>query len=70
MHTGNQQQQDESSFAEEASKAKVGIVGEFIGFMREYAKWWLTPIVLVLLMVGLLVAAGSSSAMPFIYVMW
>jgi hypothetical protein len=37
-------------------------------FLRERKKFWLTPIVLVLLLLGLLIVFGGSSAVaPFIY---
>ncbi len=29
--------------------------------------WWLTPIVIVLLLVGLLIVLGSTGIAPFIY---
>ena len=73
MRTSNehQQGQEQGSFAEEASKQKVGIVGEFVGFMREYAKWWLTPILLVFLLVAaLLIFGGSTGTLPFIYTLF
>ncbi|MEW5947535.1 MAG: DUF5989 family protein [bacterium] len=41
---------------------------EFVQFLRERKLWWLTPIVLVLLMLGLLIWLAESSAVaPFIY---
>lgn len=37
-------------------------------FMRERKKWWLLPMLLVLLAVGLLVFfAGGTAVAPFIY---
>jgi Family of unknown function (DUF5989) len=37
-------------------------------FMRERKKIWLAPIIIVLLLIGLLVVFGGSSAIgPFIY---
>jgi hypothetical protein len=48
--------------------SKMAIVGEFWMFMRQNKKWWLLPIVMVLLMFGtLLVFAGGSVLAPFIY---
>lgn len=41
------------------------------GFMRERKKFWLLPIILVLLMVGvLLVLAQGSAVAPFIYTLF
>jgi len=50
-------------------------MGEFIselwGFMRERKKFWLLPIVLVLLLFGsLLVLTQGSVAAPFIYTLF
>jgi hypothetical protein len=46
----------------------VGLMGELWGFMRERKKWWLLPVILVMLMVGtLLVFAQGSALAPFIY---
>ena len=37
-------------------------------FMKERKKWWLLPILLVLLAVGALIfLSGSSAVTPFIY---
>ncbi len=40
-------------------------------FLRERKKWWLMPIVLVLLFLGLLIVMTSGSALgPFIYTLF
>ena len=45
-----------------------GIVGELWSFMKVRRKWWLLPIIVVLLLVGmLLVFAQGSVLAPFIY---
>ncbi len=59
-----------STFADQASEAPPGIVQEFWEFLRDNKKWWLTPIVLVLLLVGLLVIMSGSAAAPFIYTLF
>ena len=55
------------SFQQAADEAQPGLVAEFIEFLKESKKWWLIPIVIVLLLVGLLVFLSSSVAAPFIY---
>ncbi|MEM7104276.1 MAG: DUF5989 family protein [Bacteroidota bacterium] len=38
------------------------------GFLKERKKFWLAPMIIVLLLIGvLLVIGGGSSVMPFIY---
>lgn len=47
---------------------QAGIVVELWGFMRERKKWWLLPVIVVMLIVGtLLVLAQGSALAPFIY---
>jgi hypothetical protein len=36
-------------------------------FLKQRKKWWLLPLIAVLLLVGIIVAVGSSSIAPFIY---
>lgn len=44
------------------------LLKDFWGFLRERKKWWLLPIVLVLLAIGALIFLSSGSAVaPFIY---
>ena len=48
--------------------AKGGLGLELWAYMRERKKWWLAPILIVLLLVGaLLVFAQGSALAPFIY---
>jgi hypothetical protein len=45
-----------------------GIVSEFWEFLRVRKKWWLAPIIIVMVLVGaLLVFAQGSALAPFIY---
>jgi len=48
--------------------SKSRVVSELWQFMRENKKFWLAPIVIMLLLVGvLLVVAKGSAVAPFIY---
>lgn len=45
-----------------------GLFEEFWDFLRARKKWWLAPIIIVMLLVGtLLVFAQGSALAPFIY---
>ena len=59
-----------SQFADQASQQSVGIVREFWDFLRHNKKWWLLPILIVLLLVTGLVLLGGTSAAPFIYTLF
>ena len=51
--------------------AKGGLGPELWAYMRERKKWWLAPILIVLLLVGaLLVFAQGSALAPFIYTLF
>jgi len=56
-----------SSFAQQAEEAQPGLVAEFWDFLIHNKKWWLTPIVVVLILFGLLVIFASTGAAPFMY---
>lgn len=46
----------------------MGLLGELWAFMKVRKKWWLLPLIVVLLSVGvLLVFAQGSALAPFIY---
>ena len=48
--------------------SKFGIIREFWSFLRVRKKWWITPVVLFLLVLGaLLVFAKGSALAPVIY---
>ena len=59
-----------SAFEEASQQEQRGLVGEFIGFMHENAKWWLTPFLIVFFLIAVLVALGASGAAPFIYTLF
>lgn len=51
--------------------SKIGTILEFWSFMKVRKKYWLLPIVLVLLLFGLLIVFSESSAIaPFIYTLF
>jgi hypothetical protein len=48
--------------------AGQGLVSELWAFMRVRKKWWLLPLILIMLLMGaLLVFAQGSVLAPFIY---
>lgn len=47
-----------------------GIVSEFWYFLNQTKKWWLLPIVVILLAFGLLMALSGTAAAPFIYTLF
>ncbi|GJL79135.1 MAG: hypothetical protein NPINA01_21240 [Nitrospinaceae bacterium] len=53
------------------SNSKLSIVSEFWGFLKTRKKWWLGPIILVMLLMSLLIILSEGSAVaPFIYTLF
>ncbi len=52
------------------NEASGGFFRELWGFLRDNKKWWLLPIVVVLLLFGLLIALAGTGLAPFIYTLF
>lgn len=51
--------------------SRISLVRELWDFMRVRKKWWLAPLLIILLLVGgLLVFAQTSALAPFIYTLF
>ena len=49
----------------------MSLLRELLGFLKKEKKWWLVPLVLVLLLLGtLLVLVEGSAVAPFIYTLF
>jgi hypothetical protein len=70
----NEPRTDESkkeTFLESAGhEHERGLIAEFVGFMAENKAWWMTPILIVLGLVGVLLVLGATGVMPFIYTLF
>ena len=58
------------AFRKEATAAQTGIVREFVDFLLHNKKWWLAPIIVLLLLFGLLIVLAGTGAAPFIYTLF
>ncbi len=56
-----------NDFAREAAAKKKSVVGEFWDFARQNKRWWMTPIIVILLLLGLLVLATGTGVGALIY---
>jgi hypothetical protein len=57
-------------FLNAAQEQQRGLVSEFIMFMAENKMWWLTPILVVFGMLGVLLVLGATGVAPFIYTLF
>jgi predicted TIM-barrel fold metal-dependent hydrolase len=54
-----------------AEHGKKGLLSDFWGFMKENKKWWLLPLLVTLLALGLLIFLSSGTGLaPFIYTLF
>ncbi len=54
-------------FRREARRPRGGLAGEFWCFLCHNKKWWLLPILLAVLVLGLLVLLSGSGLGAFMY---
>jgi hypothetical protein len=57
----------ESEFEAAAKEERRSLLREYVEFLRAEKKYWLIPIVAVLLALVLIVTLGGTAAAPFIY---
>ena len=57
-------------FAAQAGEKRVGLATELVAFLKDNKKWWLAPIIVFVLVLGLLVLLGGTAAAPFIYTLF
>jgi Family of unknown function (DUF5989) len=46
------------------------IIRDLWGFLKERKKWWLLPMIVMLLLVGMLIFSSGSAVAPFIYTLF
>ncbi|MHC4401164.1 MAG: DUF5989 family protein [Planctomycetota bacterium] len=63
----DEHRQQAEQFEQQADESPPGIFAEFVDFLIHNKKWWLAPIILMILLLGALVVLSSSGVLPFIY---
>ncbi len=58
---------EKKNFEQLSKGNRSSLIGEFWEFLKHNKKWWLLPIILILLVLGILVLMSSSALAPFIY---
>jgi hypothetical protein len=62
---------DSERFEKAAAEHRdVGLLGELWGFLNSTKKWWLLPIIVVIVLFGLLVLLSGTGVAPFIYTLF
>ena len=62
---------EESHVSAKKSGRKFYLLRDLWSFMKERKKWWLLPIIIMLVLVGILIVLAQSSPLsPFIYALF
>lgn len=64
------EQEDHDQFASQAEESDPGIVREFVLYLQENKKWWLIPMILTLLAIGVVGLLAGSGLAPFVYTLF
>jgi len=65
----DQQEKQASEFRQESQRKRTGLAREFLDFLKHNKKWWLTPIIFVILLVGVMIVTMGGVG-PFIYALF
>ncbi|MCB9729739.1 MAG: hypothetical protein H6744_05545 [Deltaproteobacteria bacterium] len=63
--------EDDDAFAEVAkSGGQQSFRAELWDYLRQTRKWWLTPILIVMVLIGVLLLVSSTPLSPFVYTLF
>jgi len=60
----------DQAFEQAAAQGGQNLVGDFWAYLIHTRKWWVTPIVLMLLLLAGLIVLGGTGAAPFVYTLF
>lgn len=60
----------QSEFLRGAQEERASFWSDYTAFLKRTKKWWLLPVILVVLLFGLLVVLSATGAAPFIYTLF
>jgi hypothetical protein len=49
---------------------RLGIVGELFSFLWRNKQWWMIPIIVLLLLLGVFIWFSQTAAIPYIYTLF
>ena len=63
-----ERREPQTPFEQAARQVRTGgVLREYLDLLRYHKKWWLAPIIAVLLAIGLFLVLGGTAAAPLIY---
>ena len=70
MGNKNQHPAATDAFRSAAEGKSSGFAGEMLYFLKHNKRWWLTPIIIAMLLLSVLIFLGGTGAAPFIYTLF
>jgi hypothetical protein len=67
---GSGRGEGKASFAEQAEQKSPNMVSEFWGLIRHNKKWWLTPVIVAAVLLGVLMMLFGTPLSPLIYTLF
>jgi len=58
------------SFSRQATLERPGFLSEYLYLLKKTGKWWLLPMIAILLGLGGMMILSSTAAAPFIYTLF
>jgi hypothetical protein len=63
-------EQQPGEFEKAGQSKQAGLGGEVLHMLKQNRKYWLIPVIIILLVFGVLIILGSTAAAPFIYTLF
>lgn len=61
---------ESDDFLRAAEGQRKGVLREQLDFLKANKKWWMTPIIIVLVLLGVLVIVAGTSIAPMLYTLF
>lgn len=65
-----EKKQDSNAFEQANEGDQMSLIAEFVDFLKYNKKFWMIPLLVSLLGLGLLIMLGGTAAAPFIYTLF
>ncbi len=60
----------QNEFLQESQAERDSFLSDYFAFLKRTRKWWMLPVLVVVLLFGLLVVLSATGAAPFIYTLF
>jgi hypothetical protein len=70
MSTQQEKPKQTSQFAQQSGGKRSSFISEYLYLLKQNKKWWMLPLLVILLGFGLLMVLSSTGAAPFIYTLF